>query len=285
MEEYTEAQSTAPTTDESTVNQIAEELHAQEQIEQPVTEDVAPVIEEQQVVEQPQSRSERRETNYIDKLSQEIRNSGFRSSDRPELPAQDYQPLKYEEGDYDPRQLEQDRERYGEAQRQSAYQEYRKSQEAIQNQLWADRLEMDNERAQKAWDILDESSDKFDSDFSAEMTQKYLNFIGYRATTDQQGNTVDIKVDRPNIRWIDFVKAEKQNFERYVARQAETSVKNVAKQAANTGIRPSGQSRTSTHRDVDFSDPNWISKLTKEEYDSWGRELSDKWLNERLGIK
>lgn len=292
MEENTEAQRIASTTDESTVNAIADELQAQE-----VSQEQPDVVEQQETTEQqadtqpesrePMSRSERRETNYIDKLSQEIRNSAYQRRDSTEFGQRtDYQPIKYEEGEYEPQQLEQDRKAYGEAQRQAAYNDALTRIDPLQKEMWADRLDLDSERAQKAWDILDESNEKtFDPDFASELNQKYLNFIGYRAKTDANGNIVDVTIDRPNIRYLDFVKAEKQNIERYTQRAIEASRQNITKQAANTGIRPGGQSRNTTHRDVDFNDPNWINKLTREEYDSWGRELSDKWLNERLGIK
>lgn len=277
MEENTDALSNAPITDDSAVEQIAEELR-QEPIEQePVNEaPVAPVEPEAP------TRSERREQNYIDKLSDQIRNSGYgrRSDNQESGRTNDYQPIKYEEGEYDPTQLEKDREAYGQYQRQQAYKEAESRIDPLRQEMWADRLELDNERVQKTWDILDESGDNFDPDFADGMTKKYLNFIGYRQ--DQNGQ---INIDRPNVRWLDFVRAEKQNFDRYVARAKETSTKNIVKQAANTGIRPSGQSRTTSHRDVDTSDPNWISKLSREEYDTWGRELADKVINERLGIK
>lgn len=293
MEENTDAQSNASITDDSAVDNIAEELLAQDGQADSEVEQGEQVEQQQEAVEpavQP-TRSERREQNYIDKLSEQIRNShpsANRSND--ELgQRQEYQPLKYEDGDYAIDQLESDREAYGKYQREQGIREAQSRVDPIKQQLWAQQLEFDNERVQKTWDILDESNEKtFDPDFAHEMTQKYLNFIGYRETKDPQtGRVLSVSMDRDNVRWIDFVKAEKQNLDRYVERAQATSTRNIVKQAANTGIRPSGQARTSTRPNIDTSDPYWISKYDWKpgEWDKWGRQLADEQINSRLGIK
>lgn len=287
MDENTVDQSISTTTDESAVQDIADELQqidaegTSEAAEESHTGQEAATGEQ---VEAQSTRSERREQNYIDKLSEQIRSSNLNASRNESRTQQteEYKPIQYEEGEYEPEQLAKDREAYGRQQYEAAMRQSQASIDPVKQQLWAQQLEFDNERVQKMWDILDESNDKsFDPDFATEMTQKYLNFIGYRA--DQQ--TGKVEIDRPNIRWVDFVKAEKQNLDRYVQRAQETSTRNIVKQAANTGIRPGAQSHTSTHKDVDTTDPNWISKLSREEWDKWGRDLADKVINERLGIK
>lgn len=282
MEENTDANSTAPITDDSTVEDIAEELAEQDSQEAEPVEQAESIADAVEQVEAQPTRSERREQNYIDKLSEQIRNSGqSRRSNDESGQRNEYQPLKYEDGDFAIDQLEQDRQAYGDYQRALGQREAQSSIAPIRQEVWAQQLEFDNERVQKSWDILDESNDKtFDQDFASEMTQKYLNFIGYRV----DNRTGAIEMDRPNIRWIDFVKAEKQNLDRYVARAKETSTKNIVKQASNTGMRPTAKSRSTSHREVDTTDPNWISKLTSKEYEDWGRDLSDKVIAERLGI-
>jgi hypothetical protein len=283
MEENTDATSNAPITDAPTDEQLEDSID-QQVIADDTSEQPEEVVSDAPVAAEPPTRSERREQNYIDKLSEMISSSNqnaFRPKSEPSTTQETYQPLKYEEGDYDLAQLEADRKAYGDTQRNAGLRQAQSELSPLKQQLWAQQLEFDNERVQKSWGILDpQNEQEFDPDFASEMTQKYLNFIGYR--TDPQ--TGDIQLDRPNIRWTDFVKAEKQNLDRYVERAQATSTKNIVKQASNTGIRPSGQARVSKGHNVDTSDPNWISKLSREEYEEWGRELADKEINKRLGI-
>jgi hypothetical protein len=284
MEETTDAQSTAPITDTPADEQLTDDTPVQDDSLEQVVDQVesAPVVDAPEAPA-PQTRSERREQNYIDKLSEMIASSNQAAYRRqPEPTAPQYEPLKLDEGEYDLDQIQADRTKYGEAQRQQGIHEAQRAMEPLKQQLWAQQLEFDNERVHKMWDILDpQDQDHFDPDFAEEMTKKYLNFIGYRSNPE----TGDISLDRPNVRWTDFVRAEKQNIDRYVQRAQVTSTKNIVKQAAQTGIRPGGQPRVAKGRNVDTSDPNWISKLTREEYEEWGRELSDRVINERLGIR
>lgn len=237
------------------------------------------VVETPAATAEPATRSERREQNYIDRLSQAIANSSSLTSRRSETRTQEYQPLKYEEGEFDPNQLEADRQAYGQHREQQAIAQFQDEITPLKLANWADKLDIDNERVARDWSVLDpKDKDNFDPDFASEMTQKYLNFIGYRQ--DDSGNTT---IDRPNVRWADFVRAERQNIDRYVERELARSQKNITKQATNTGMRPGGQSRAPKSHNVDTSDPNWVAKLSREEYEEWGRELSDKILAEKLG--
>lgn len=284
MEENTDATSNAPITDTPTDEQLEDSIDSQE-IANDTSEQQEEVVSDTAETAEPPTRSERREQNYIDKLSEMISSSNqnaFRPKSEPSTAQETYQPLKYEEGDYDLDQLAADRQAYGDAQRTAALRQAESELSPLKQQLWAQQLESDNERVQRMWDILDPSDEKsFDPDFATEMTQKYLNFIGYR----NDPKTGDIQIDRPNIRWTDFVKAEKQNLDRYVERSRALSTQNIVKQASKTGIRPSGQARVSKGHNVDTTDPNWISKLSREEYDEWGRDLADEVIGKNLGIR
>ncbi len=279
MEENTALQPNGANTDpavdsaESEVidNQGAPEVVDNGQAEEPaVVEPISP---------EPTTRSERREQNYIDKLSEAISHSSQLTTRRSDTRTDDYQPLKYEEGEFDADQLEADRTASIESARRKAISEFESQLTPIKLGQWADKLEYDNERVAREWSVLDQNDkDNFDPDFASEMTQKYLNFIGYKQ--DDSGTTIE----RPNVRWTDFVRAERQNVERFAQREIARSQKNITQQAAKTGVRPTGQARTSKGHNVDTTDPNWISKLTSEEYDEWGRELSDEIIARNLGI-
>lgn len=254
----------------------AEQNIAEQGIVQGENEVVEQAAEEQ--VEAQPTRSERREQNYIDKLSEQIRNSN-QPFQRNET-RQEYKPLQYQEGEYDPKQLEEDRQAYGKEQLQQGMQQVQESLTPIRHEMWADRLEIDGERVKKDWPVMDEDSKEFDPDFTGEINQKFLNFIGYR----QDEKTGRVTIERQNVRYSDFVRAERQNIERYASRLNENSTKNIVKQAANTGIRPNAQPRSTKTGNVDTSDPNWISKLSSKEWNEWGRDLADKEINKGLGL-
>ena len=279
---------TDPNLEDGSITEAAPDEVLEQDNQQETAEQVAEQVEESAVTEaivaeEPKTRGERRSENYIDKLSEQIRSSSqfaYQPKTEPTT-RQEYQPLKYEEGDFDLNTLEKDRSDYGQAQRDRAIQETQDSFTPIKQQIWAQQLEFDDDKVKKIWNILDErDEDNYDPDFAKQMFQKYVNFIGYNRN-DQTGAT---SIDRQQIRWIDFVQAEKQNLDHYVQRAAQTSTKNIVKQATNTGIRPSGQARVAKGRNVNTEDPNWISKLTREEYNDWGRELSDQVINKNLGI-
>lgn len=265
--------------DENTVVQDENATISENPAENQATDQqVADQVEEvEQQAEQP-TRSERREQNYIDRLSEQIRNSNPRPESR-EQARQDYKPLQYEEGEYDPQQLEEDRSAYGKSQFTQGVQTAQEYITPVRLEMWADRLETDADRVKQEWSVLDEDSKDFDSEFANEINQKFLNFIGYRK--DNNGN---VTVERQGIRYRDFVKAERQNIERYASRLNENSTRNIVKQAANTGMRPNAQPRSPKGGNVNTDDPNWISKLSKEEYNEWGRDLADKKINEALGL-
>lgn len=232
--------------------------------EQPTTPVVAP---EAPVEDEKAPRGERRHQNFIDKLSEQIRQSANPVTPTKGEPSQDqYQPLDYRktiEVD-DPKvydQFEHDRK----AAETAAYERGRSETQApvqnLQTDHWLTRLDIDNERISREHPILDEHDEKnFDPEFTEEMTQKFLNFIGYSQAKDGR-----ISVDRPGIRYADFVRAEFQNLDRYAERQRSASQERVSNQAAQTGVRP-GADSPSTSGAIDPSDPTtWRDKKLSPE--------------------
>lgn len=94
------------------------------------------------------------------------------------------------------------------------------------------RLEIDAPRVETKYPKLDPNSDSFQPEAADDLNQLYLNVVGYDPKTDRVAN--------PNIRYADFVDAYMGNVNRLASEQAAESTKHIAKQAAQTGLRPDG---------------------------------------------
>lgn len=229
------------------------------------------------------SRGEVRHERYIDKLAEEIRQSNANATRYTEelFTPKPYQPIQYQEGDYDPKQLEDDRNtvannRFAEGVQTGINQ----GTSQVVKELWADRFDIDSERVTTKWDALNPERDTYNPKLESSLVQKYIQFAGV-----EKDNKGRVTIQKPNIRFKDFVQAEMQNLEDYAATRNANSTKNVVKQAASTGVRPGGQARTSKPT-WDFSDPHALEKMSSEDYwKNGGKEASDAYLAERLGIK
>jgi hypothetical protein len=94
------------------------------------------------------------------------------------------------------------------------------------------RLEIDAPRVEAKYPRLDPNSEQFDKEAANDMYAMYTRMTGYDAQNDT--------VAHPNIRWIDFADAQMNLARRIAAEQSVESSKNIAKQAAQTGLRPDG---------------------------------------------
>jgi hypothetical protein len=234
------------------------------------------------------TRGEVRHERYIDKLSAEIRASNDQSTRYTQeiFTPKPYQPLEYKEGEeYDPKALEQDRKNLGDNKfAEGINQGINQGTSQVAKELWADRFDTDTERVTNKWDVLNpEKPESFNANLEASLVQKYIAFAGVEK--DQQGR---VTIQKPNIRFRDFVDAEMKNLEDYAAIRNAASSKNLVRQAAQTGVRPNGQSRTTKgDHGFDPSDPaGSVSRMTKKQYfELGGREASDKYVAERFSGK
>lgn len=227
------------------------------------------------------TRGEVRHERYIDKLSEEIKQSNAISSQAPELfTPKPYEPLKYQEGEFDPKQLEEDRNKVADNKFAEGLQLGQQGTSAVVKELWADRYDTDSERVTLKWDALNpEKPETFSPKLEADLVQKYIKFAGI--TKDAKGV---ISIEKPNIRFRDFVDAEMKNLEEYAALRTAQSSKNLVKQAGNTGLRPGAQARPSKgDHGFDENDPvGSVARMTRKQYfELGGREASDAYLAKR----
>lgn len=70
------------------------------------------------------------------------------------------------------------------------------------------------------------------------MNKKYLQLVGYDPGDPERG--IPPTVQRPDIRYLDFVEAEFEFADELAAERQQRTTENIAKQAAQTGLRPDG---------------------------------------------
>lgn len=242
----------------------------EEQVQEPVVEEtppeeVAPTEEEPQR----QTRFERREERHIERLTDQIqkgldRREGYRQT--LEQPRPPYQPLKYEEAEYDARELEADRSRYGENRYQEGLQA---GTSAAQQEFFIDRLERDGDYIASHYPQLDQSSEEFDPDLTDEINRLYLATIGYNAQTGFIAN--------PAVRYRDFARTQMALIERVATSKGAETAQNLARQSGRGGVRPTSSPRRQTVRDLT---PRSIAEMSPEEWeqnrDAVNRQILDE---------
>lgn len=165
--------------------------------------------------------------------------------------AQQHQGLDYSQAlEADPetiQRLETDRKQYGQAQQQTAMQQ-------LESVRWENRLELDAPRIEAMYPQLKKGAPEFDAAVADSLNMHYLNLVGYDATTHTVRN--------PNLRYADFVEAQFEMAERLANQKVASTTRNIAKQAATTGLRPDGSS--SKRLNLDQAPEN----MSKEELDA-----------------
>lgn len=230
------------------------------------------------------NRSVTRHERYIDKLSAEIRQSNDQSNRYTEeiFSPKPYQPIDYRpDEEYDPKQLEDDRKaladnRYAEGMQQGIHQ----GTNQVAKELWADRFDTDSERVTTKYTDLNPESEKYDAKLEADLVQGYIAFTGVQR--DDYGR---VSIAKPNIRFRDYVDAEMKRLTQYAERRAAESSKNLVKQASHTGVRPSGQARTSKggHGFDPGDAAGSVARMTSKQYfELGGKEASDEYLSKQL---
>jgi hypothetical protein len=234
-----------------------------------------------------QSRDERRHERYIDRLSNEIRLANEQSTRSTEdiFPAsKPYQPLELKDGEeYDPAELEEDRKNVAaNARSEGLAAGFSQASSQEQKERWADRFEADSERVTAKYKVLQDDTDnkEYDPDLEADLVQNYMKFIGL--TRDSQTGRVNI--DKPNVRFRDYVEAEMQRLEKFAERRHAQSTRNITTQVSRTGMRPNGQSRPSSGgHGFDANDPvGSVNRMSRKQYfELGGKEASDAYLAAR----
>ncbi len=199
------------------------------------------------------SRSERRQQRYAEKMADRLREQAEQDAQYGrQLFSQpsDYKPLQYQEGDYDVDQLAADRRQYA----QQSYNEgVRQGQSFYEAERFADRLEVDIDRVMSKREDIDEVTEQL-------LVESYLDKVGARE--DQSGRMI---IENPNLRFRDFADEQLKKIDDLVQRKLAQSTKNIATQAARTGVRPNGQSQNSISS---LSENDLIQKVRESDADS-----------------
>lgn len=99
---------------------------------------------------------------------------------------------------------------------------------------WQTSLKIDNPVVEKKYPILDKNSEEFHPAVANALNTLYLKISGYDPKTQSVANS--------SISYFDWVDANMELVEEIAGQKNTQSVKNIAKQAAATGLRPDGSS-------------------------------------------
>lgn len=235
------------------------------------------------------SRSERRaerKRQYLERLSAAPDDNEKR---RRELLQDDYKPLDIQDGEYDPDQLIQDRQRYAQAQTRQALEQQRKF--AQDENFWTSvEYEAKLLNTNPDFAFLDESNPAYDAKKAEHINDLYMKVIGFEMNLARDANglpVVDAKgqpVMIPSIRRHDL--GFKEFAEGYLEHMTDFSqdneaeiTRNVVKQRAHQGVRPGGSSRRGLGR-LQQGD---IAKMSEEDFEKHEAEI-DRQINAELGI-
>jgi hypothetical protein len=134
------------------------------------------------------------------------------------------------------KRLEADRNQVGE----SSYTEGLKRAEYLN---WNTGLKIDAPKIESKYDILNpDKPEAFHPQVADTVNSFYLNMVGFDSETQTVAN--------PNIGYAEFVEGFMELVQETAGERNAASVKNIAKQAANTAIRPDGSSaKPSVYKD------------------------------------
>lgn len=203
--------------------------------EQEIVNDPVEPEEQEEEEEKPVSRREsKRIEKLLDKLNQYQQGGQPRrtAANRPAAPV-------IKEGDYNVDELNNMAQEYG----QKLYQQGLSEAQAynIAN-TFATRLEIDAPKVGSKYQFLDTESDQFNPGPTDFINRMYLSMVGYDPQTGVVQNT--------DLRYGEFVEGFMDVVELLATEKVAGSTKNVAKQAAQTGLRPGG-SKKSTYQGDD----------------------------------
>lgn len=202
---------------------LAEQPETPEQPENP-EQPTGPQPEQQ---EQPQlSRRAVKRLEKLEAVADQIRNSGRRPQQQYKGQGIDYQKLIEAEPEvYN--QLTKASQEYGQAQYESGLQQ-------ANSVRFHTRLEIDAPRVEGKYAQLNQESQDFSPELATAVNKFYLGMVGYDPNTDT--------VQNPNLRYSDFVDAIAELGEAMFSTKTTQTTQNIARQAANAGLRPDGSS-------------------------------------------
>jgi len=224
---------------EEEVGEVEEEVEDEEPAEETGEE---PEVEEPKLSPRAEKRIEQL------KIKSLIADLKQKSQPQPNIkPGLDYR----ETLEADPEVLdrfEQDRTDYGQ-------QNYQAGLEQAKSIQFHTRLEIDAPKIESKYPVLNKDSEDFNPSVADALNEMYLSSVGYDKETGQVAN--------PNIRYSDYIEGMMELVERTAATKTQKSTKNIARQAAQTGLRPDG----SKAKRLDFNKAP--EQMTDEELDAF----------------
>lgn len=230
-----------PTTEQPQEQEPVEEPTQEPSQEEPQSEEEPQPTEEPQEEpgqEEPPQQPSRRENLRIQNILKKYGPPQQRSQPQPQYqPQSGNQPMNYGQAlNADPeliQQLEADRMAFAQQAFQQGMQQGG-SQMATQadSQMWNTRLEIDAPKVSGKFPMLDKDSDQFHPAVANAVNQMYLDNVGFDSNTGM--------VQNANVRYADYVEGIFELAEEIASQKLSSTRKNIASQAANTGLRPDG---------------------------------------------
>jgi len=97
---------------------------------------------------------------------------------------------------------------------------------------WRTNLRIDNQQVEQTYKQLNKNSDQFHPVLADALNRRYLALSGFNPKTGL--------VDNPDVSYAEFVESEFELADEIANTRVAQSTENIAKQAAQTGLRPSG---------------------------------------------
>lgn len=227
---------------------VEEQVEDEEQVEEEVQETETQVED----VEQEEKPPSRRESLRIQKLIEKLKNPQQQGT-----PQFQHQGLNYGEAlEADPetvKQLEADRNAY-------AAQAHQQGLAQAQSIQFHTRLEIDAPKVVAKYSQLNpEDKEHFNPALADAVNTWYLTTTGYNPDTGSVANS--------DVRYSDFVDSIFELGNEIAGQKVQTTAKNIARQAATTGIRPDG----SSSKRLNLNQP--VENMSDEELDAYGKQL------------
>lgn len=221
---------------------------------------------EEETTDKP-TRKERREERkrFLDNVRREQEQ---KANNREQVYQADpnYKPLEFENKDYDFKELEEDRSKYGQNQfykgANTAAEVERRA--ADQDKFWQ-ATEYESRLLEREPDFVfmdDTKPETFDEDKAAFVNESYLAFVGY--------NQEDSTVQRTDISFEKYARTIVNQVKKWAEDYTDNTEKELAAQRSNAGIRPGGSSRKSLGQ----LKPGDISAMSTEEYERNREEIN-----------
>lgn len=233
-EQISEQPADTPAPEQVPQEQVPQEQVPQEQMEQPAPQEQQNEAEKapapkQEEESQPSRRENLRIQQLVSKLRQQQPEGPSQPQQAPEVPDALNYSEKLNADEETLKTLESDRRNYGDTQYNRGLSE---AQRIANTNIFHTRLEIDAPKVASKYSFLNKDSDDFHPVMANAVNEWYLASAGYDSDTGSVRN--------PDVRYAEFVDGIFELADEIAQQKVSTSRKNIAQQAAKTGIRPDG---------------------------------------------